>query len=220
MKICPHCSQEKELSDFPKDKSRKDGRYIYCKICTSLKSKKNYNKNLIQNRELKRKQAIKNKVKNNQRNKKWYEENKEYKKEYTKNYRNKNKSWLKKYQKKWGKQNPENIKINRNKYLKTIKGKETINQRNHNRKSRLRGAKGNHTLKQWNELKARYNYTCVHCNKKEPEIKLTRDHIIPISKGGDNYIENIQPLCNSCNSRKKDKIYGTTKSQKDSTEIC
>ena len=34
----------------------------------------------------------------------------------------------------------------------------------------------------------------------------TRDHVIPISKGGNNTKENIVPACGSCNSKKKDKI--------------
>jgi len=65
---------------------------------------------------------------------------------------------------------------------------------------------GSHTLQEWNDLKRKYNYTCAICGKKEPEIHLTQDHIIPLSKGGSNDIENIQPLCKRCNSIKNAKI--------------
>lgn len=71
-----------------------------------------------------------------------------------------------------------------------------------NRKS----ASGSHTFGEWELLKKQYNNTCVCCNKEEPKIVLTRDHIIPLSKGGSNNIENIQPRCRSCNSRKHTKM--------------
>ena len=91
--------------------------------------------------------------------------------------------------KEWEKRNPEKVAH-----------KSFLNRR------RLKDAEGSFTLGEWRLLKKQYGYTCPCCGKKEPEIKLTKDHIIPLAKGGSNYIENIQPLCGKCNSEKHTKI--------------
>lgn len=89
--------------------------------------------------------------------------------------------------------------------------------RSHLRSDKKRKAGGNHTLLQWKQMKEKYNNSCLGCWKKEPEIKLCRDHIIPIAKWDEWYlknkpkylcndIENIQPLCVSCNSKKHAKL--------------
>lgn len=78
--------------------------------------------------------------------------------------------------------------------------------KNNIRQERLRNAEGLHTIGDWELLKKQYGYICPSCKKPEPEIKLTEDHIVPLSKGGSNYIENIQPLCIKCNTHKFTKI--------------
>lgn len=74
------------------------------------------------------------------------------------------------------------------------------------RNKRIASNGGFHSNGEWENVKAQYNWTCPGCKKKEPEIKLTKDHIIPLSKGGSDNIENIQPLCQPCNSRKNTQI--------------
>jgi 5-methylcytosine-specific restriction endonuclease McrA len=78
------------------------------------------------------------------------------------------------------------------------------NVRHHGRIRRAikRGARGKYTLGEWLALKRAYLFTCPACARTEPVITLTRDHIVPISRGGSNYIDNIQPLCTGCNARK------------------
>lgn len=73
------------------------------------------------------------------------------------------------------------------------------------RRARKHKNGGSHTIDEWETLKAQYNWTCPACESSEPEIKLTEDHIIPLSKGGSDNIENIQPLCMKCNIAKKTK---------------
>lgn len=76
----------------------------------------------------------------------------------------------------------------------------------HIRRARLRDAEGSFTIQEWDELKTKYGNRCKNCNRSESVVKLTIDHIMPLSKGGSNFISNIQPLCGSCNSKKKDKV--------------
>lgn len=55
-------------------------------------------------------------------------------------------------------------------------------------------------------LFARDSYTCQYCLRVQNELKarecLTRDHLIPISRGGDNEWTNVVTACSSCNTRK------------------
>lgn len=70
------------------------------------------------------------------------------------------------------------------------------------RKIRRMGAPGSHTLTEWKALKRKYGFRCLMCGLREPLIKLTVDHVIPISLGGSDDISNVQPLCAPCNASK------------------
>lgn len=64
--------------------------------------------------------------------------------------------------------------------------------------------RGSFTEAEWLELCEKYGSKCLRCGRSD--VRLTVDHIVPISKGGANTLDNVQPLCQSCNSRKRDKV--------------
>ena len=45
---------------------------------------------------------------------------------------------------------------------------------------------------------------CVKCGEVFPTSKLTKDHAIPVSKGGPDEYQNLVPMCKPCNSKKGD----------------
>jgi 5-methylcytosine-specific restriction endonuclease McrA len=59
-------------------------------------------------------------------------------------------------------------------------------------------------------LFARDGYRCQYCNRHRTELRgrefLTRDHIVPLSRGGDNSWANVVTACSPCNNRKGSRL--------------
>ncbi len=61
-------------------------------------------------------------------------------------------------------------------------------------------------------LFARDGYRCQYCGRSPREFKfrecLTRDHLVPLSRGGTNRWNNVVTACSSCNTRKGNRLPG------------
>ena len=59
-------------------------------------------------------------------------------------------------------------------------------------------------------LFARDDYQCQYCGRRANELKpresLTRDHLIPMSRGGTNEWSNVVTACSACNTRKANRM--------------
>jgi 5-methylcytosine-specific restriction endonuclease McrA len=99
-------------------------------------------------------------------------------------YRVTRRHWLRQYARKYYRQNRD--------YWKA---------KNHQRKALLKGG-GEYSPTEWRRLCDWFGGICLACGERS---ELTVDHVIPISKGGSNTIDNLQPLCGTCNNTKKTK---------------
>ena len=82
---------------------------------------------------------------------------------------------------------------------------DIVSDRNRKRSALRRGAPVcDLTAEQWVDIQREHDYRCKYCGGSN--LRLTQDHVVPLSRGGAHTRSNIVPACNSCNSRKKDKL--------------
>ena len=67
------------------------------------------------------------------------------------------------------------------------------------------GEEDGYSFKDWKDAVMYFRGKCSYCGRKQSRsVKLTRDHVVPVSKGGKTVRENIVPSCARCNSSKSD----------------
>lgn len=99
----------------------------------------------------------------------------------------------------WRRENPEKVReINRRYY---VGNPGIIKQARETRYARVRGAEiCDLTTEQWIEILKEHDGRCVYCGS---EICITKDHDIPVSRGGNHTRNNVVPACRTCNCRKQ-----------------
>lgn len=96
---------------------------------------------------------------------------------------------------------PDRFDRLKKKLAEKFTAEELAEQARHNAKRRravLRGAKEHHTHAEWMAKLAEYGDRCAYCGASAD----TKDHDVPLARGGSDAIGNIVPACRSCNSRK------------------
>lgn len=76
------------------------------------------------------------------------------------------------------------------------------------------------SIEEWLDVLIQTNFVCKAC-KNEAEL-ITLDHIIPLSKGGKNIKDNVQPLCSCCHNIKamvETKLSGNKKKRTEAKEL-
>lgn len=185
-KECTKCHKSLPLSEFCKQQRGKNELRTQCRQCRNIYRKK-----------WRMEHRAEHKEKIAAYDKKWRTEHK-----------NKRNAYMKNYMKKMLTLHPEIYKKNlelQKAYRKTLNGKMTEARS----KAKRKNSKSLVTLttEDWNKILEIQKYRCAICKRRFSEtLKPTRDHIIPLSKGGGLTFGNIMALCASCNSKKSTKL--------------
>lgn len=199
-KYCQSCNMVKSVNEFNKCRSRPTGLQPQCAICGRIATAK-WQAN---NREHRRAYAEKWREQNPDYHSQWYLKNKEdvtrKQKEWVENNPKKNRKrqqrWYRDNKKKrldygreWRRNNPEKAKVVSNR-----------------RRARQLQAEGSHTSEELKSLWKQQGGRCVYCGCKLTTKYRHLDHVIPLSRGGTNWISNLAWACPSCNSAKGNKL--------------
>lgn len=188
-KACTRCGETKPVSEFGIDRSARNGLTSQCVLCRRANTKR------WQQEHPERKAAY---------GREWREKNRDYDTERKACWYRENPERSLSTARAWRQANPERVRIRHRNYC--IREHDRVRAIANRRRARKHAQQEHYTLQQWEELKAFYDFTCLCCGRREPEIKLTADHVVPLARLGRDDISNIQPLCGRCNRVKNVKI--------------
>tara|TARA_R110002153_G_scaffold262833_1_gene423881 strand:+ start:316 stop:873 length:558 start_codon:yes stop_codon:yes gene_type:complete len=185
MKLCIKCNKEKDGSHLS-----------YCKTCHAKRMSEHHQKNKEKINKRKKKYYQNNKEKILEQQKEYYQNNKEQKKEHYQN----NKEKILERQKEYNQNNPQKV-------------------REASRKRRALKKGNTHKPYTEDQVLKLYGKDCHIC-KKPVNLLANRsagapgwqqglhlDHVIPLSRGGADTIDNVKPAHGLCNLQKQASVH-------------
>lgn len=225
-KHCTKCGEIKPLTEYCLDKRNKDGRGPWCLSCNREIRKKNYNANpepkRAKNAEWYKENKEKFRERRNETTQAWRAANREhyleqkrekaaeYRKEFPERIRQSNKQWRLAHPEdarirasEWRKANPERGKESHRAWYKAnpFYHKLAANRR----RALKRKAEGIFTKEQVTRRFDQQTGRCAWCSEQLADLHHI-DHLIPLAKGGSNWINNIVISCVFCNSSKRHRL--------------
>ncbi len=176
MKTCTKCQLEKPLDQFGKRSGKPHLYKSWCKKCVSAN--------------------------NARRNKERYDIEPGYKEKLAQ-YRNDNPDKIAQWRATEYENNRDDYLRRAAEWRKRNPAERAQASRRHKIKRKDWELTGSFSTEEWVALLDRTGHRCLACGSVD--TPLTQDHVIPLSRGGLNIIENIQPLCGPCNSSKHTK---------------
>ena len=178
---------------FSKNKDGKFGLHSQCKMCRSQYNKNWREENAERHAKNARTWQENNREKVAAKTQRWRERHPERVKEYTES---RDKNIVRDAMRRWRKRNPDH------KYVRTP---EQIKAGNNRRRMRTENAEGNITATDIRRQYESQNGKCWWCGC-ELNGKYHMDHVIPLSRGGENGPENIVASCPPCNLSKGSRL--------------
>lgn len=189
MKNCSRCGSTKPLTEFTRNSAAPDGHYSICRPCKAVWAKAARQRPEAKEREAKRLKAAYDARREEllARRAARYAANKEAALAKNREWRERNLEQHRELCRRWARENPL--------ATRAITAK---------RRALKNSAEGMYTEADIERMLVGQSGLCACCGEQLRMFHV--DHIVPISKGGTNWPDNLQLLCPPCNISKGDKL--------------
>jgi len=177
-----------------------DGHLNKCKVCVSARAQKYRRERLEQYAQYDKARA-----------------NLPHRVEARRKYQEEHEEVISEYKKRWSAENEGSVSASKRKHYELNRdviiarskewaevNLEKVSQAKANNRRKRRAARhassGSFTAEEFKALCELYGNRCLACG--DTGATLEADHVVPLTRGGSDDIDNIQPLCGSCNKKK------------------